>query len=284
LAAGIGFGRELWDGPMKILRRQRHLFAFTLLEVMVAFALLAIIVMGIYSSWYAITKGTRTALEASAAAQRTRIAMRTVQDALVCSCMYAQNARYYSFTVDNDGDISSLSFVARLPRSFPRSGKFGDLTTRRVSFTVEDGPDYSKQLVLRQNPILMDPDEDEVQHPLVLAHGVKMFLVEFPDPRSGEWITDWVNTNQLPKVVRVSLALNAGRQDDYGNKVVDTMVGTVAIPGQPVRLEWQMPPGQLNAPNLNGTTNQPTPNGGNPAGAAGGNPNTVLKPGGGREP
>ena len=159
--------------------------AFTLLEIMVALSLLSIVVIAIYSSWNAILKGSKVGLDAAAEAQRARMTMSSLQDSLVSACMFTENSRYYSFIADSEGQFSSLSFVARLPKSFLRSGKFGDLSMRRVSFAVENGRDNRKQLVMRQNPILMEPDKDEVENPLVLAKDVVKFKLEYWIPRPG---------------------------------------------------------------------------------------------------
>jgi prepilin-type N-terminal cleavage/methylation domain-containing protein len=234
------------------LRRQISR-AFTLLEVMVAIALLAMVVAAIYASWNSILKGTKVALDVAAAAQRTRITMRALKDSLLCACMYNQNGRYYAFLADADGDYASLSFVARLPKSFPRSGKFGDLDVRRLNFTVENSPDGGKRLVLRQNALLMDPDKDEVENPLVLARDVNKFIVEFIDPQTGDWISEWANTNRLPREVRLTVAL--GHLDQFSSRPQEALVGTVALPAQPVRVEWQMPiTGPAGVGGLNGSS------------------------------
>jgi type II secretion system protein J len=255
-------------------RSSRPSLAFTLLEIMVALALLGLIIIAIYQSWFSIMKGSKVALDAAAAAQRSRIAMRTLEDSLSCACMYSQNIQYYSFIVDSsssDGDFASLSFVARLPKSFPHGGKFGDLDIRRVSFTIEDGPDSQKQLVMRQNPVLMEVDKDEKVHPLVLARNVKHFIVRFTDPKTGEWTTDWLTTNQIPR--RVEIMLQLGELDQYSTKPQDGLFGDVVIAALPVRVEWQMPLGALNpVQNQPGQTNVPP---GNP----GGNGNFPLQPG-----
>jgi type II secretion system protein J len=236
-------------------RLHQSIRAFTLLEIMVALALLAVIVMAIYSSWYSIVKGSAVAAKAAAAGQRTRMAMRTVQDALLSACMYTQNQQYYSFEVSADGDYSSLSFTAHLPDSFLRSRKFGGANVRRVNFTVEDGPDSKKQLVFRQNVLLMDPDKDEMENPVVLARDVTQFIVEFPDPSTGDWSSDWQNTNALPPKVRITLTMG----DKFSDKPQESMVGTVAMIAQPVQGIWQMPglagPQGLGQPN---GTGQPT--------------------------
>src|SRR5262245_57460188 len=100
--------------------------AFTLIEVLLAIAILALIVGAIYSSWMAIVKATRTGQRAAVEAQRSRMAMRTIEDALSAARMFAASQEYYSFVAENGSD-ATLSFVARLAKSFPRSGKFGDL-------------------------------------------------------------------------------------------------------------------------------------------------------------
>ena len=126
-------------------RRHGSSRAFTLLEIMVALALLGVLVAGIYSCWYSIIKGVDVAAHAAARAQQSRLIKRTLEDSLLCACMFDQNANYYKFVVDSDGTYSTLSFVACLPDSFPRSGKFGGLNTRRLTFSVENGPDSANQ-------------------------------------------------------------------------------------------------------------------------------------------
>src|SRR5439155_15977627 len=103
---------------------------------------------------------------------------------------------------------ASLSFAARLPKAFPRSGKFGDLDVRRVEFSVESGSGGGKQLVVRQYPILMTAEDvGEMDNPLVLARDVKEFRLEFWDAQLNDWNDEWKQTNQLPKLVKVTLKL-----------------------------------------------------------------------------
>jgi len=217
--------------------RHRRSGAFTLLEILVAIALLAMVVGAIYASWNSILKGSRVALDAAAAAQRERITIRTLHDSLLCACMFnvPGTNTYYTFLADSDSEDSSLSFVARLPHSFPRSGKFGDLTVRRLEFRVVPGPGRNKQLILRQRPLIMDFDPDEIAHPLVLAQDINTFQVEFVDPQTGDWITDWVLTNQIPKEARITIGL--GHLDQFSTKAQEAIVDVVALPGR----SWQVP-------------------------------------------
>jgi prepilin-type N-terminal cleavage/methylation domain-containing protein len=234
--------------------------AFTLLEIMVSLALLSVLVAGIYSCWYSIIKGVDVAAHAAARAQQSRLIKRTLEDSLLCACMFDANATYYQFIVDSDGTYSSLSFVACLPDSFPRSGKFGGLNTRRLTFSVENGADSSRQLILRQSPLLMEPDQNEMDFPLVLAKNVNEFLVKFRDPKDAKsWVTEWRNTNQLPREVLIQVTLRDQSQTSTGGEDVLAPID-VAIPAQNVRAEWQTPGGAIPAlQQTNGAGTNTTP-------------------------
>ena len=180
--------------------------SFTLVEIMVAVAVFSIIIAAIYSTWILVLRSAKVGQEAAAQVQRQRIAVRTIEDSLSCIQSFQASMQYYSFIVQN-GDQPFLSFTARLPDIFPRNGRFEGFNLRRLTFTVEPGADNEKNLVLRQNPILMDMDSDEQAMPLVLARNVKDFVVECWDTNAMDWAQEWDDTNSIPTLVRVTLTL-----------------------------------------------------------------------------
>ena len=216
--------------------------AFTLIEIMIAIGIFSLVLAGIYSSWTAILRASKVGRDAAASVQRARISIRIMEDSLGSVESFVRNANYYSFVGEN-GSEASLSFVARLAKSFPRSGKFGDLDVRRLTFTVEKGSDTSRQLVLRQNPVLMDLDIDEKEHPLVLAKNVQEFQLQFWDQRLNDWIDEWTQTNQIPKLVMLTLKLS---DSPYSTQVHEEVTRIVSIPAMAVQPGWQQPmaPGQ----------------------------------------
>ncbi len=225
-------------------RLPRRAKGFTLLEIIVALFVLGLVVSAIYSSWMAVVRGAETGKKAAAAVQRSRIAVRTLEDALTSARMFAADLDYYSFEAQN-GDEASLSFVSRLSDSFPRSGKFGPFNVRRLTFSIEPGPDSGNQLVLRQNPILMDLDIDEKEHPLVLAKNVAKFGMEFWDVRKADWLDEWTLTNQLPTLVRITLELASN--DPY-SQTRQTVTKEIALPTTTVPPVWQGVQGQAGPP------------------------------------
>ena len=198
---------------------------------MVSIAIFALLVAAVYSTWVVILKSSQVGQAAAARIQRQRIAVRTLEDSLTCIESFQASMGYYTFNVTN-GQDPGLSFVARLPDIFPRNGRF-DSNLRRLTFSIENADNGSERdLVLRQNPILMDQDADEQQVPLVLARHVKDFMVECWDTNTLDWVDGWDSTNSLPPMVRVTLT-QAGddKGDMYGSAASDIVITReIAIP------------------------------------------------------
>jgi len=234
--------------------------AFTLIEIMMALAVFGLVLMAIYASWTLIIRSAKVGLEASARIQRERIALRTIEEALTCVRSFEADRQHYGFVAENNDD-GFLSFVARLPESFPRSGRFGDFDVRRVSFSLESGESQS-QLVVRQTPVLMEMDEDEKNHPLVLAKGVSKMAFEFWDDRKRDWVSEWTATNQLPKMLKLTLTFHRSNPDNHVSfQPAEEVSRIIQLPSIMVPTAIQRPgqqPGQPPVGNNQGL--QPNPN------------------------
>jgi hypothetical protein len=173
---------------------------------MVALAIFMMVIAVIYATWALVMKATQVGQSAAAQAQRQRVALTTIENALMCCQSFQASPQYYSFNV-RGGDAPVLSFSSRLPAGFPRNTKFGGFNLRCVTFSLEnDTESYGgKDLVLRQNPVLMEMDEDELKSPLVLLRNVKSFIVECLDTNQNQWVTEWETTNSIPPRIRVGL-------------------------------------------------------------------------------
>jgi hypothetical protein len=165
---------------------------------------------------------------------------------------------YYQFFAMN-GSEATLSFVARLPDSFPRSSKFELFPVRRVTFFV----DSKKELLLQQSPLLTEIDKDEKKFPLVLARNVQGFKMEFWDTRQREWVDEWRETNQIPKTLR--LALQIADKPNSPARAVQEIIRIVSVPSQSVAPVWQAPMGGLR-PGQQPPGTLPGPNGIPPGG------------------
>jgi prepilin-type N-terminal cleavage/methylation domain-containing protein len=233
--------------------------AFTLVEIMIAIGIFSLVLTAIYSSWTAILRASKTGLAAAASAQRARITVRVLEDSLGSAQSFAANLPDYYFLAENGND-AMLSFVARLSKTFPRSGKFGDLDVRRVTFSVESAPDGGNQLVLRQNPLVMELDTDEKEHPIVLAKNVKGFEMQFwaTDLNPPDWVDEWKEqkTNQLPKLVMITLKL---ADNPHSSQITEEITRIINLPAMTVQPVWQVPQavGGPGTPGARGTPGAP---------------------------
>ena len=223
---------------------------FTLIEILMAMAIFALVMGAIYSTFMLILRGSQAGLKATAEVQRERMAMHTIEQALTSARSFQLDVQHYGFIAENGSD-ARISFVARLPKSFPRGGRFGEFDVRRVEFALENGPEAQRQLVLRQSPILMEFDQDETQHPLVLAKNVKELVFDLWDARANDWTDTWTQTNLLPKMIKVTLRLSSVSQNNTVTK--EEIARIIALPSIAVPPTWQRPnPGApLNNPPLN---------------------------------
>lgn len=213
---------------MKIAVKSR---GFTLLEVMIAMALFTMVMGSVYASWSSVIRGTKIGLQAAANAQRGRVALHTVEQALITCQLFNDNNRYYTFTAESGDPFCAVQMTSRLPDSFLGSGYFGKEVVRRVTFTVERGEFNENDLVMTQVPML-DASEAEDPYKIVLARDVTLFSLEYWRPGDKDFSPDFLYTNQLPKLVRVSLGI--GHDSRNASKPGQFMVRLINVPSEVV--------------------------------------------------
>jgi prepilin-type N-terminal cleavage/methylation domain-containing protein len=188
--------------------------AFTLIEIMIAITVFGVVMMGMMATWKCIVNGTQVGEAAAAAAQRARISIKTIEDALVNTEISSKNIQYYSFVADTSREnFASLSLAARLPASFLCSGYFGDNVMRRVTFDVEKDAQDRLDLVMTQAPILAITSPEYPPKSITLAKDVTFFGLEFWSPADDDWHTEFLKTNEIPPMVRITLGIGHSAAD-----------------------------------------------------------------------
>jgi hypothetical protein len=208
-------------------RRTNHA-AFTLIEVMVSFAIFMLVMGGVIACWKCILSGREAAEGAAAAAQRARIGIKTVEMALATAeiSQSPTSIPFYAFLTDTSSKFASLSLAARLPAEFPGSGLFGDNVMRRVTFDVE-GVDGTNNLVMNQSPLLEALDDRNTPYPVTLARDVSIFMLEFWSEKDGDWVTAFEPTNDFPPMIRITLGVGHAAHSDAP---YDLITRVVAMP------------------------------------------------------
>jgi general secretion pathway protein J len=213
--------------------RNRSRKGFTLVEILLALAIFTMLTAALYSTWLLVVRATSVGKRSAARLQRERITMQTLENSLTCIQSHQASIDYYLFDLQN-GDQPLLSFTAYLPDEFPRSGEFlnfddpnglpMDFHMRRLTYSLQADDDGSKDLVLRQNPILMDLSPEEQKNPLVLAKDVTDFLVECWDTNTMTWDTEWDATNIIPPLVRVTVGFGDPNDSTKPKQVITRVV------------------------------------------------------------
>jgi prepilin-type N-terminal cleavage/methylation domain-containing protein len=205
--------------------------AFTLLEIMIAMTIFTVVLVAIYSSWAAIVRGAKSGQEAAKAAQHARIAIRAIEDALLTTQLFTENVQHYGFIADtSDPKFAWLSLTARLPDTFLGSGYFVDQTVRRVTFSVQADEEGIPQLMMEQIPLLQVTNSDIRAYSIPLVHDVSLFVLEFWDTRLGDWTDELLTTNQIPKMIRVSIGTGKDpRSPSRPSEITSRVIGMPAV-------------------------------------------------------
>jgi prepilin-type N-terminal cleavage/methylation domain-containing protein len=212
--------------------------AFTLVEVLLATAILGLILTAIYAAWTSILRGSKAGLDAAAEVQRERVARQAVETALSSAVLFQENVRYYSFLADTtDERFALLSFVARLPDSFPGSGLFPNQPVRRVMFGVEDLAGGAGVLTLRQESVLAPTNSKVEPFRIVLASNVLAFGLEFWDTNLNDFASEWTSSNSLPKLVRATIGFGKPELAAAGH----LQTAVIALSASAVPREAQVP-------------------------------------------
>jgi type II secretion system protein J len=192
--------------------------AFTLLEMLVATALVAILAASLYASLSIAFKARRSALAAVEPVRKTELALALLGDDLR-SAVVPKGVLAGPF-VGEDGqdtrghDADSLVFYAAAGYPEPAEG-IGDI--KQIELACEPSDDGRSQVLVRlvttnlQAPKTPEPGRE------VLCRGVYAFNLRYFD--GSVWLDAWDSTvedNTLPLAIEVTLQLDDPRAIDSG--------------------------------------------------------------------
>lgn len=185
----------------------RRIRGFTLIEVLGAMALLAFLLLGVYSGIRTATRSVQRGNEVIGELDRMRSAQQFMRRELaqVQAVPLARNDQGENLYFT--GDAQSMRFVAPLP------GYLGKLGPQLQEWKlVSDGKGYM-QLVARF--ALLPPDGSaprELGEPEVLLEGIREGHFSYRAPntqdKQGEWQAPWQDQRLLPSIVRIELSLD----------------------------------------------------------------------------
>ena len=238
--------------------------AFTLVESIVAVAILALVLVSVYGVFFSVMRSTEAGAEAAVDVQRQRIALQTIEDALSGLICYLdennQPKQPYDFIANTeDWDYQSISFVSRVPPDFLGNNLFGSERLRRIIFQVEDDESGGRSLVMYQTSILdvdqglENNDQSSVPNQVdtlnipdsqrwVLGSNIDTFALSFWSTADSDWIFEWVAAPAPQPPSRIKVELAYGREDGVTPMSDETQKREVALFSQIIDHKTQNPP------------------------------------------
>jgi general secretion pathway protein J len=186
---------------------RRSLRGFTLLEILIALALLGVLAGALYGTYFSLIKGRESANEGMEARRELRATLDLLRRE-INSTLYSRNNKRLHFTVE-DKDIfgkpaSVLSFTAIAP---PQPG----------GQVVSDQIDLKYEILEREKQMILSRQAKDLYHAGEAARypqmeGIEGFLVEC---QNGEkWVRTWdaAINNGLPKAIRLTVTVKDGEK------------------------------------------------------------------------
>lgn len=181
---------------------------FTLLELLVALALLVILSGALYSTYFSLMRGRDMAVVKMDKRRELSVTLDQLRRELSAAIYNTNNKRLHFIVEDRDyfgKPSSTLDFTALAP---PR----GDQQTLSDQVQlVYKGVEKEKKLVLARREKDLYVTIDPLPYPQM--EELEGFLVECYD--GGKWVRTWnavMNANRLPKAVRITLSFKEGEK------------------------------------------------------------------------
>lgn len=184
---------------------------FTLLELLVALALLVILSGALYSTYFALMRGRDTAVAKMDQRRELSVTIDQLRRELSAAFYNTTNSRLHFVVVDSDiygKPASTLDFTSFAP---PRSDQQ----------TSSDQVQLVYQVVEKDKKLLLSRQEKDIYFmvdatPYPQMEELAGFLVECYD--GGKWVRTWDSSlnNGLPKCVKITISLKEGEKTvDY---------------------------------------------------------------------
>ena len=90
---------------------------FTLVETMIAVTILSLIILMVYSCWAAVLRASESSTVATQDAQRERVAMLAIEQALSGTVWYDDQTEE-TIALETIGHFSHLKIISRVPPGF----------------------------------------------------------------------------------------------------------------------------------------------------------------------
>jgi len=179
---------------------------FTLLELLVALVLLAILSGALYGTYFSVMRGSEAARERTEPLRDVRAALDLLRRELAAAYFDSANKRLHFVVEDRDVFGKPASILDFTAFTVPRSGSVPSSDVMAVRYKPVERE--AQQLILSRQTQDLYLDTKPLPYPL--TEQIEGFLVECYD--GTQWVKSWDSTLNagLPKAVRVTFYVQGG--------------------------------------------------------------------------
>lgn len=236
-------GRGRWrpHAAIRSALRPRPQHGFTLLEVILALTLLALLMTGAYAGITATTRAVDSGEKLIDRTNRLRVAQEFLRREISqAQALVIEQEPTTGETILFEGDAETLRFVAPMPGYLGRGGPY----VQQLSFEQHEG---DLRLLFRHamhNGYKADeePLEDPDLEPVVLLERIREARFEYraldDTGKLDDWKDEWDKKGRLPLLVRISIEFEEDANLVWPEMVVPLMIDTG---GSPLRDPFMAP-------------------------------------------
>lgn len=218
---------------------------FTLLEVIVAVSVLAMISTLVFTSFSSLKRSKDGVRGVSERYREGRMALsrvaRELQGAYISKHLPIDESLVVGRTVfqaEPGSPADRIDFAAFVHRRLDRDSRESDQAEISY-FGMENPNDRGVFDLVRREASRIDLEPREGGRAQVLASDIDLFDVQYLDPLTGQWVERWDSTeslrqlDRLPLQVRITLILNGGARTEAGRaRSAITFATKVSLPMQ----------------------------------------------------
>ena len=193
------------------MKHHRH-SAFTLLEIVLAITILAMVATAVYATWSAGLAGWKRSATVTENLQRERVVMEMLTELTQSAVFFVSKDSLYELQGTREAQSGDrISFVTASDLLLPQTEVMAG-AMRRVAISMGRDTHGRPFLGITNTTALQAEKAPElVTH--ILSADVCGFAVRYRDPRSVSWVDEWGESTLIPSAVEYTVAFgsNDGR-------------------------------------------------------------------------
>ena len=214
---------------------EKRMIAFTLVEVLVAITLTAIIVIAATGVWISCTRGWSFAREHQRVAGRDDLVTGRVRELFERSMLEKSSRDLFEWKCENNFDgrfpADQILFTTQWPMELERGHTL--LVPVRGSLGTQSAPGGGRRLTWSFAPFSVDPRNADEAETIVFSPEIRSFNLRYWWKDAGRWVDDWREEKKWPQAVEVELIFADSRNPPRARKFVVTL----PPPVEPAALE-----------------------------------------------